>query len=111
MFKITVRSVVIAISLFAASHAVASEVYNLDLDNGMASHTQMNVKVGDTIKIRHKDQTPAKHDLYTIDPTHKFDLKGMQKGDIFSVKLTKAGSFEILCHSMPKMMIEVEVTQ
>ena len=111
MFKFIVRSVIIAASIFASSYAVASEIYKIDIENGMVSHMRMNVKVGDTIEIHHKDDLPGKHDLYTIDPAHKFDLTGMKKGDIFSVKLKQPGSFDILCHSMPKMKIKITVTK
>ena len=112
MIKERLRSSIIALSIFTASQAFGGEVHYLDIDNhGMLSHQEMNVKVGDTIKIHHKDETRDHHDLYSHDPAHKFELKGWKKGDIYLLELTEPGTFDISCNSMPEMMIMVNVVK
>ena len=112
MIKEMLRSSIIALSIFTASQAFGGEVHYLDIDNhGELSHQEMNVKVGDTIKIHHKDETRDHHDLYSHDPAHKFELKGWKKGDIYLLELTEPGTFDISCHSMPEMMIMVNVVK
>ena len=112
MIKATLRSSIIALSIFTASQAVGGEVHYLDIDDhGKHSHQEMNVKVGDIIQIHHKDETRDHHDLYSHDPAYKFELSGWKKGDIYLLELTEPGTFDIACHSMPEMQIIVNVAK
>jgi len=109
MIKAMLRSSIIALSIFTAPQAVGGEVHYLDIDNH--GKQEMNVKVGDIIKIHHKDETRDHHDLYSHDPAHKFQLSGWKKGDIYLLELTEPGTFDIACHSMPEMQIIVNVAK
>ena len=111
MINATLRSSIIALSIFTATQAVGGEVHYLDIDNHGKHKQEMNVKVGDIIKIHHKDETRDHHDLYSDGPAHKFQLSGWKKGDIYLLELTEPGTFDIACNSMPEMQIIVNVAK
>ena len=99
------------IALFFSSTAVAQSVHAIIFDDGKASMTKIDAKVGDIVAFYHMDEDEA-HQLYSTDEDHQFDVKHIFKnGDHFDIQITSPGSFDILCHAMPHMKITVNATE
>jgi len=98
------------IALFLNSPAFAQTVHAIVFDDGKASMTEINAKVGDIVAFYHMDEDEA-HQLYSTDEDHKFDVKHIFKnGDHFDIQISSPGSFDILCHAMPHMKITVNAS-
>ena len=99
------------IALFVSAPAFAQSVHAIVFNDGKASMTEVNVKVGDVVSFYHLDEDEA-HQLYSTDKAHQFDVKHIFKhGDHFDIEITSPGSFDILCHAMPHMKITVNATE
>jgi plastocyanin len=69
----------------------------------------LNVKVGDTITFKNSD--PFSHNAYTDDEGNEFDIGMQPTGTTKSIKVKKAGEFNIECAIHPNMLIKVKATK
>ncbi len=101
---------IIATVIFT-NNSFAADTYQLVLAEGKISATELNVKIGDKIKIIHNDTTDAVHKLYATDKDHEFDLSLLAHGDHYDFDIVKAGTFNIHCHAMKDMVITINATE
>jgi len=100
------KKIVLA-ALLISSSLIAKE-YIVDQKNKTFIPGVLNVKVGDTITFTNSD--PLSHNAYTDDVGNEFDIGMQKKGVRKSVKIKKAGKFEIRCAIHPHMLIKVTAT-
>jgi plastocyanin len=104
-------SALLASAVLVSAPALAQTVHPIVFNNGEASVTEIDAKVGDTVAFYHMDEEEA-HQLYSTDEAHQFDVKHIfETGDHFDIRLTSPGSFDVLCHAMPHMKITVNVAE
>lgn len=94
---------------FLLLSSLLSEEYIVDQKHKTFKPQTLHLKVGDTITFKNSD--PFSHNAYTDDEANEFDI-GMQKsGTTKSIKIKKAGSFDIECAIHPTMLIKVDVSK
>jgi plastocyanin len=73
------------------------------------SQVTLTIKAGDRIVFTNTD--PIAHNVYSITPSHEFELRTQLPGKSEAVPFGRPGSVEVLCAIHPKMKLKVTVTQ
>jgi len=110
LFAVCALTAGLVVAALEPNQAGASEQHTVTLEDGMLSTTQIDAKVGDTVKFVHLDDVGL-HALYSDSEGHSFDLSTMKHGDHYDLNLTAPGTVEVNCYKMPDMKLLVTVTE
>jgi plastocyanin len=94
----------IAVGAAHASDSASPEV-TVNIENFTYNPSPITVSVGATVRWTNKDVVP--HDVVSDDKSFKSKL--MTKGQEFSYKFTKPGTFNYVCSIHPRMAAKVVV--
>lgn len=84
----------------AESHQVVQRIREFNLK-------ELTVATGDTVNFINDDEFI--HQIYVESRRFNFDSPESAPGTIIELKFTAPGSYEILCHIHPKMLLHVTV--
>lgn len=93
--------------LFALVGTLQARNYVVDQRDKTFIPHELTLHVGDTITFLNSD--PWAHNAYTDDEGNEFDIGMEDTGERRSVKMKKAGSFDVECAIHPNMLLEVTV--
>jgi plastocyanin len=94
----------IAVGAAHAADSAAPEV-TVNIENFIYNPNPITVSVGATVRWTNKDVVP--HDVVSDDKSFKSKL--MTKGQEFSYKFTKPGTFNYVCSIHPRMAAKIVV--
>lgn len=86
---------------FAAEHVVTMAGSNY-------APARLAAKVGDTVRFVNDDQ--ADHDVFVPTAGFGIDLGAQKPGDSRTMRLGKAGAFDVECVMHPHMVLKITVT-
>jgi plastocyanin len=94
-----------------ATQAAASSVV-INQNNKKFEPKTVNIKVGDTLVFKNTEKRKRRHNVYTKAAAFKYvKIKTQNRGESNEIKITNAGTFEVLCAFHPKMKMTVNVTK
>ncbi len=99
---------VVLSALAMATPAAAADVTIIQKDKQFAPQ-DIAILSGDTLVFVNADT--VKHNVHSPTEGFVFDLSLQNPGQSDTVRITKAGVFEVLCHIHPKMKLTVRVTR
>ncbi len=96
---------VVALALTVGTAWAADIV--VEQQNKAFTPTSASAQVGDTLTFTNGDLYT--HNMFSGTLGHEFNLGGQNPGEKKSIKLTKAGTFEVECQIHPRMHLTVTV--
>jgi plastocyanin len=95
------------ILIASAGAVVAADAVVVVQKNRAFAVSTLDVAKGTVVRFSNEDK--FRHQIYVDSPTMSFDSDEHDPGTTLDIPFAKAGTFQVLCHIHPKMLLTVTV--
>jgi plastocyanin len=93
--------------LAPAAHAPVVKEHIIEQKNRSFSVTELTIKLGESVVFHNVDEVT--HNVFSMSPGIKFDIKTQKPGSTSTVPFEKAGIGEVRCAIHPNMKLKLTV--